>query len=75
MIMAAFRRFVDEELTEKQRTALLAAMGGMPLEEVARRVGTNRNALYKVLHDARKRLKKRMMTESLAPQDVLAAFV
>jgi RNA polymerase sigma-70 factor, ECF subfamily len=73
-MMATFRRFVDEELTEKQRMALLAAMGGMPLEEVARRMDTNRNALYKVLHDARKRLKKRMMTEMLAPHDVLAAF-
>ena len=54
---------------------IMAAFRGMPLEEVARRMDTNRNALYKVLHDARKRLKKRMMTESLAPQDVLAAFV
>jgi RNA polymerase sigma-70 factor (ECF subfamily) len=74
MMMATFRRFVDEELTEKQRMALLAAMGGMPLEEVARRMDTNRNALYKVLHDARKRLKKRMIAEMLAPHDVLAAF-
>ncbi|MGH3147771.1 MAG: RNA polymerase sigma factor [Rubrobacter sp.] len=74
IMMAMFRRFIDEELTEKQRTALLAAMGGMPLEEVARRMGTNRNALYKVLHDARKRLKRRMVSEMLAPQDVLAAF-
>ena len=46
----------------------------MPLEEVARRMGTNRNALYKLLHDARQRLKKRMMAEGLSPQEVLAAF-
>jgi RNA polymerase sigma-70 factor (ECF subfamily) len=72
MMMTAFRRFIDEELTERQRTALLAAMGGMPLEEVARRMGTNRNALYKLLHDARKRLKRRMVSEMLSPQDVLA---
>ena len=59
MIMAEFRRFVDEGLTERQRRASLAAMGDMPLEAVADRAGTNRNALYKVLHDARKRLKRR----------------
>src|SRR3712207_6393985 len=35
MIMAEFRRFIDEELTDRQRTALLAALGGMPLEAVA----------------------------------------
>jgi len=32
MIMAEFRRFIDEELTDRQRTALLAALGGMPLQ-------------------------------------------
>ena len=74
MIMAEFRRFIDEELTDRQRTALLAALGGMSLEAVADRMNTNRNALYKLLHDARKRLKKRMSAEMLSPQDVLSAF-
>lgn len=73
-IVGQFRRFIDEELTERQRGALLAALGEMPLEEVARRMGTNRNALYKLLHDARKRLKRRMMAERLSPQEVLVAF-
>lgn len=74
MMMAAFSRFVDEELTERQRASLLAAMGGMPLEEIARHMDTNRNALYKLLHDARKRLKKRMMAENLTLQDILIPF-
>jgi RNA polymerase sigma-70 factor, ECF subfamily len=74
MIMAEFRRFIDEELTERQRTALVAALSGMSLEAVADRMGTNRNALYKLLHDARKRLRRRMAAEMLTPQDVLGAF-
>ena len=74
MILAEFRRFIDEELTERQRTALVAALGGMSLEAVADRMGTNRNALYKLLHDARKRLRRRMTAERLSPQDVLGAF-
>ncbi len=73
-IMGQFRRLIDEELTDKQRGALLAALGEMPLEEIAWRMGTNRNALYKLLHDARKRLKRRMLAEKLSPQDVLVAF-
>jgi RNA polymerase sigma-70 factor (ECF subfamily) len=73
-ILAQFRRFIDEELTERQRTALLAGLAGMPLEATADRLGTNRNALYKLLHDARKRLKQRMEAENLLPQDVLSAF-
>ncbi len=74
MILAEFRRFIGEELTERQRTALLAALGGMPLEAIADRMGTNRNALYKLLYDARKRLKRRMLAEDLLPHHVLSAF-
>ena len=37
-------------------------------------MGTNRNALYKLLHDARQRLRRKMEEEGLSPQDVLAAF-
>jgi len=75
MLLATVQRLIAEELTERQCQAMTAVIkGGMPLEEVARRMGTNRNALYKLLHDARQRLKKRMMAEGLSPQDVLAAF-
>jgi RNA polymerase sigma-70 factor, ECF subfamily len=74
MIMERSRRFIDEELTDRQRTALLAALGGMPLEAIADRMNTNRNAPYKLLHDARKRLRPRMSAEMLSPQDVLGAF-
>jgi len=58
---------MDEELTEKQRTALQAVvMRGVPLEVVAERMNTNRNALYKLLHDARKRLKRRWLREQVS---------
>jgi RNA polymerase sigma-70 factor (ECF subfamily) len=46
----------------------------MPLEEVARRMGTNRNALYKLLHDARQRLKRKMEAEGLSSEEILSAF-
>lgn len=51
-------RIIEDELTEKQRTVLLAELKGMPQEEIGRRMGSNRNAVYKLTHDARKRLKK-----------------
>lgn len=69
------QRVIQEELTEKQRIALVATqIQGMPMEEVARRMGTNRNALYKLLHDARQRLKRRMEEEGLSAEEVLTAF-
>jgi RNA polymerase sigma-70 factor (ECF subfamily) len=64
-----------EELTEKQRMALMAvAMQGIPMEEVARKMGMQRNALYKLLHDARKRLKLRMKAIGLTPETMMATF-
>jgi RNA polymerase sigma-70 factor (ECF subfamily) len=75
MMMEKIQRMIAEELTDKQRQAMMAVMqGGMPLQEVAQRMGTNRNALYKLLHDARQRLQKRMLREGLTPDDVLAMF-
>ncbi len=74
-MMAMIQRMIAEELTEKQRMAIMAArINGMPIEEVARQMGMERNALYKLLHDARLRLKKRMEREGLTPEEVLSAF-
>ena len=44
------------------------------MEEAARKLKTNRNALYKLLHDARLRLRTRLATEEIAPYEVLALF-
>ena len=75
MVLTHLRRMIDEELTDRQREAVVAViLEGMPIAEVARRMGTNQNALYKLLHDARKKLKLRMEAAGLSPQDVLAAF-
>ena len=74
-MMDRIRRVIDEELTERQRRAIIMlGMQGMPMEEAAKRLKTNRNALYKLLHDARLRLKQRLETEGLDAQEVLAAF-
>jgi RNA polymerase sigma-70 factor (ECF subfamily) len=75
MVLAQVLGIIDEELTDRQREAVVAViLEGMPIAEVARRMGTNQNALYKLLHDARKKLKLRMEAEGLSPQEVLAAF-
>ena len=75
IIMETISHVINEELTEKQRQAMLAVViGGMPLEEAARRMGSNRNALYKLIHDARKRLKHHLLNAGIAPEEVLAIF-
>ena len=74
-MMERIGRLINEELTDKQRQAMVAAaIEGVPLEEVARRMDMNRNALYKLLHDARLRLKKRLANEGMTTEDIWAAF-
>ena len=74
-LISRVQHVILEELTEKQRAALVAGqVHGMPLEEVARRMGVKRNALYKLMHDARLRLKQRLAEEGLTPEEILRAF-
>ena len=74
-VLQQLRRMVDEELTDRQQEAVVAViLEGMPISEVARRMGTTQNALYKLLHDARRKLKRQMEAAGLSPQEVLAAF-
>lgn len=63
------------ELTDRQRQALYARLVlGAPAEVLAAQMGTNPNALYKLIHDARKRLKARLLERGLTPEEALAAF-
>jgi RNA polymerase sigma-70 factor (ECF subfamily) len=74
-VLAQLRKIIMEELTDKQRKAMLAAgIHGLPLEEVARRMGTNRNALYKLMHDGRLQIKRRLAREGLTVEDIFAVF-
>lgn len=69
------QQILAEELTERQRAAMDAIhMQGVPMEEVARRMGTNRNALYKLLYDARLRLKHRLEREGMPVKELLEMF-
>jgi RNA polymerase sigma-70 factor, ECF subfamily len=74
-VLEELRRMVAEELSDKQREAVVAVLlEGMPISEVARRMGTNQNALYKLLHDARRKLKRQMEAAGLSAEEVLGVF-
>ena len=63
---------IEHDLTEKQRTALLAELKGMPQDEIARQLGSNRNAIYKLTHDARKKLRAALEAAGYTALDVAA---
>ncbi len=61
---------IEHDLTDRQRTALLAELKGMPQDEIADQLGSNRNAIYKLTHDARKKLKKSLEAAGYTAEDV-----
>ena len=71
-LLAVLERAIREDLTERQRTALLAELRGMPQQEIARHLGSNRNAIYKLTHDARKRLRAVIEAAGYTATDVSA---
>lgn len=73
-MVAKMYEVMESHLTEKQRTALLAELGGMPQSEIGRHLGSSRNAVYKLTHDARKRLRQGLEDAGYAAEDVQAAF-
>ena len=57
--MAALRRAVDEDLTAHQRHIFVAiVLHEIPLDVLVSELGTNRNAIYKSLFDARRKLRR-----------------
>ncbi len=73
--MAAVMEVMENELSERQRRALYARMVlDMPSTVLAGELGISHNALYKLIHDARKRLKARLLERGLRPEDILDAF-
>ena len=57
-LLAALHRAVDTELTPRQREVFVAlVLNGVPLDALAVRLGSNRNAIYKMMFDARRKLR------------------
>ena len=73
-IVETLRSLIETSLTDKQKQATQAILGGMPVEEIASRTDSNRNAVYKLIHDARMRLKQGLESSGYSAEDVLSAF-
>jgi RNA polymerase sigma-70 factor (ECF subfamily) len=61
-ILAEVRRVVDDELTSHQRRVFVAiVVDGVPLDALAARLGLQRNAIYKVIFDARRKIRRALV--------------
>jgi RNA polymerase sigma-70 factor, ECF subfamily len=66
-LLTTLQRAVAEVLTPHQRSVLVAlALNGVPIDVLAERVGSTRGALYKTLHDARRKLREHLEASGLS---------
>jgi RNA polymerase sigma-70 factor (ECF subfamily) len=66
---AAVSSAVEETLSERQRRVFVATvLNGMPIDVLAEELGSTRNALYKVLFDARKKLRAALVANGYLPE-------
>jgi RNA polymerase sigma-70 factor (ECF subfamily) len=70
-LLRALQHAINEILTPHQRSVLVAlALNGVPIDVLAERLETTRGALYKTLHDARRKLRRHLDERGL-PLDLL----
>jgi RNA polymerase sigma-70 factor, ECF subfamily len=66
-LLSTLRHAVADVLTPHQRSVLVAlALDGVPIDVLAERLQTTRGALYKTLHDARRKLRGHLHDRGLA---------
>jgi RNA polymerase sigma-70 factor (ECF subfamily) len=74
-MMAAIRDGIQQHLTLKQQEALRALVfEEVPLDEVVRHWGSNRNAVYKLVHDARRKLKIHLASRGFDVKEIFELF-
>jgi RNA polymerase sigma-70 factor, ECF subfamily len=74
-IQSVLQDVIQKDLTDKQRrVVVLMIFHEVPLDEVARYLGSNRNAVYKTLHDARRKLKQGLEQHGFDVREILSIF-
>jgi RNA polymerase sigma-70 factor (ECF subfamily) len=69
-LAAAVRRAVDTELTPRQREVFVAlAVNGVPLDALVLSLGSSRNAIYKMMFDARRKLRAALAANGYLTDD------
>ncbi|MFQ5592838.1 MAG: RNA polymerase sigma factor [Anaerolineae bacterium] len=66
---------LQHDLSERQRLAFVAQfIEDRTSDEIAEELGVSRNAVYMLIFEARKKIKRRLIEASHAPEDVLEVF-
>ena len=71
-LLQVFQDLINHRLTDKQRVVIRAYLSEFSSDGIANALGMNRNAVYKLLHDARMRLKDGLAAAGYSAEDVLS---
>jgi RNA polymerase sigma-70 factor (ECF subfamily) len=73
-IFSVLQNLIDTELTDKQRLATRAFLSDFATDEIADQLKMNRNAVYKLIHDARKKLKDGFARAGITTEEIFDAL-
>ena len=73
-VLTKLRELIETKLSTKQRDAIHALLNGMPVEVFAEKSGSNRNAVYKLVHDARVKLRDGFERAGYKAEDIISVF-
>lgn len=73
-IFSLLQQLIDDTLSDKQRLAIRGTLQGLPIEEIARRLNSNRNAVYKLVHDARLRIREGFESNGVTAEEIRATI-
>jgi RNA polymerase sigma factor (sigma-70 family) len=73
-ILQHLNELIETELTARQRLAIRFQLEEVPVDETANRIGSNRNAVYKLVHDARMKLKQGLERRGFTNEHIHSAF-
>lgn len=71
LILQKVLNIINQDLTDRQRQVIKGLMiNGLSVSVMADQMKTNRNALYKLVHDARLKIKNQLELEGINPNEI-----
>lgn len=73
-VLKTLSELIEADLTDRQRLAIRAMLENVAVDELARKLGSQRNAIYKLVHDARMKLKLGLEQRGFTAEHIRSVF-
>ncbi len=72
--MSLLQELIDETLSDKRRIAIRGTLEGLPVEDIAVWLKSNRNAVYELVRDAHVRLREGFESHGVIAEEILVTI-